>query len=68
MGNKSSKGFETEVAIIGEHNVNNVNSFCSFGKRNFNSRKDTNVFSQIQCAYTNADSFLNKMEDFKLVS
>ena len=65
MGKKSSKGFETEVAIIGEHNVNNINSFCSFGKRNFNGRNDTNVFSQIQCVYRNADSFLNKMEEFK---
>ena len=65
MGKKSSKGFETEVAIIGEHNVNNINSFCSFGKRNFNGRKDTNVLSQNQCVYTNADSFLNKIEEFK---
>ena len=65
MGKKSSKGFETEVAIIDEHNVNNVNSLCSFGKRNFNGRKDTNVLSQNQCVYTNADSFLNKIEEFK---
>ena len=64
-GQKSSKGFETEVAIIGEHNVNNVNSLCSFGKRNFNGKNDNNVLSQIQCAYTNADSFLDKIEEFK---
>ena len=64
MGEENNSSSKRKLDL-GKDNVNNANAFCSTGDKHFNGRKNSCSSSHLKCVYTNADSFINKIDEFK---